>query len=161
MPRITMREGLALAGFLALSYSAAFVGNLGMRDWENWYAALAKPEWTPPGEVIGAVWTVLYALIGIAAWLVWRRAGFKGAPTAWALFGTQLALNAAWTLIFFGWQRPDLALLEILVLLAFIVATLIAFWRVTPAAGALLVPYAAWVAFATYLNAEIWRLNAA
>jgi tryptophan-rich sensory protein len=99
---------------------------------------------------------VLYLAIAVAGWLVWHAETNR---VALALWGAQLALNAAWSLLFFGLQRPGLALLEIGVLFAFILATATAFFRVRPLAGALFAPYAAWVAFAAYLNAGIWYLN--
>jgi len=124
-----------------------------------WYAALDKPSWNPPNAVFGPVWTTLYILMGIAAWLVWRRAGFAGARTALTLYGVQLALNALWSYLFFGMQSPLAAFLELTVLWGVIVATLVRFWRVSPAAGALLIPYLCWVSFAGVLNFVIWRLN--
>jgi tryptophan-rich sensory protein len=109
--------------------------------------------------VFGPVWTALYILMGVAAWLVWREHGFRGSSPALWLFIGQLALNAAWSWMFFGLNRPGLAFAEILVLEAAIVWTLVLFWRLRPAAGALLVPYALWVAFASVLNLRLWRLN--
>jgi tryptophan-rich sensory protein len=126
----------------------------------GWYAEIAKPSWTPPGWLFGPVWTVLYVMMAAAAWLVWRTAGWPAARPALILFGVQLLLNAAWTPIFFGLHRPGLAFAEILALWAAIGATLVAFWRVFPAAALLLVPYWLWVSFASVLNCAIWRLNA-
>lgn len=151
------RSLAALAGWLLLTYSAsataAFVSTGG------WYAGLAKPAWNPPSWVFGPVWTVLYALMAIAAWRVWRYGGWAKQKVALSLFVVQWALNALWTPLFFGLHRPDWALAEILVLLLAILATVRASWRVDRIAGALLIPYAAWVAFATVLNWTIWRLN--
>lgn len=112
-----------------------------------------------PPEAFGPVWTILYVLMGLAAWLVWREGGFRAAKPALTLFLVQLALNALWTWIFFAWQRGGLAFAEILLLWALIVATLISFWRIRPLAGALLVPYLLWVTFAAALTWSVWRLN--
>jgi translocator protein len=126
-----------------------------------WYDALAKPAWNPPSWVFGPVWTLLYVLMGLAAWLVWDRYGWRGpARTALTLFVVQLAFNGAWSAIFFGLQSPGLAFAEIVVLWSLIVATLLLFWRLRPVAGLLLVPYLLWVSFAAVLNFTIWRLNA-
>ena len=124
----------------------------------DYYARLDKPAFAPPPWLFGPVWTVLYAMIGVAAWLVARR-GEPGARKALGIWGVQLALNAAWTPIFFGLRAPGLALAEIVVMWAAIAATTVAFFARRTAAGALLVPYLAWVSFATLLNFEIWRRN--
>ncbi|HSJ23204.1 MAG TPA: TspO/MBR family protein [Longimicrobiales bacterium] len=126
----------------------------------EWYARLNKPDWNPPSWVFGPVWTTLYVLMGVAAWLVWERHGFTGAArTALVLFLVHLLFNAAWSALFFGLESPGLAFAEILVLWAMIGALIVLFWRLRPAAGALLVPYLAWVSFAAVLNYTIWRLN--
>ena len=147
----------ALAGWLLLTYSASatavFVTTGG------WYAGLAKPAWNPPGWIFGPVWTILYALMAVAAWRVWLKGGWTKQKAALRLFVAQWALNALWTPLFFGLHQPGWALAEILVLLLAILATMRAFWRVDRAAGLLMPPYAAWVAFATVLNWTIWRLN--
>jgi tryptophan-rich sensory protein len=109
--------------------------------------------------VFGPVWTVLYALMGIAAWLVWRNGGFGAAPTALTLFLVQLGFNALWSWLFFGWNRGAWAFADILLLWALILATLIAFWRIRPLAGVLLLPYLVWVSFAAVLNYFVWQLN--
>ena len=128
-------------------------------DFVSFYDALRKPPATPPPAVFGPAWTVLYLLMGIAAWLVWREGLTRQTALALGLFAAQLALNFAWSLIFFGQHRIGAALLEIAVLWLVILATIVAFWIVRPAAGALLLPYLGWVSFAAYLNAGIWRLN--
>jgi tryptophan-rich sensory protein len=126
----------------------------------TWYSTLAKPAFNPPNFLFGPVWTALYVLMAVAAWLVWRAGPAGGQRrTALSLYAVQLALNLAWSLIFFGLRRPDLALMEVLVLFAAILATIRAFVRLDRRAGWMLLPYAAWVAFATLLNFEIWRLN--
>lgn len=105
------------------------------------------------------MWSVLYLLMGIAAWLVWRERGFRGARAALWLFVVQLGANALWTWLFFAWRRGALAFGEILLLWLLIAATIVAFWRVRKLAGALLVPYLAWVSFATALTWAVWRMN--
>lgn len=151
---------LSLLIILALTLAAALVGGLASAGGTgDWYSSLARPSWTPPDWVFGPVWTVLYATIGVAAWLVWRRrAGAQVTPalTAW---GVQLALNAAWMGLFFGLRRPGLALVEIIVLVVAVAVATLLFWRVAPGAGLLLVPYLAWVCFAAALNGAIWWLN--
>ncbi|NIM27423.1 MAG: tryptophan-rich sensory protein [Gammaproteobacteria bacterium] len=125
----------------------------------GWYQGLEKPPFNPPDWVFAPVWTTLYVLMAIAAWRVWRRAGFERGAGALAVFAVQLALNLAWSFVFFGLQRIDLALVEIVILLVAIIATAAMFWRIDRLAGMLLVPYALWVAFATALNASLWQLN--
>ncbi len=152
------REVLALAGWLVLTFVAAATGVFVSTG--GWYATLVKPSWNPPGWLFGPVWTLLYAMMAVAAWLVWCVGGWNAQRRALGLYLCQWALNALWTPLFFGLQRPDLAFAEIVVLDFAVLATAVAFWRVRPAAGLLLVPYVLWVAFATVLNFTIWRLNA-
>jgi len=126
----------------------------------TWYAALDKPGFTPPNWLFGPVWIALYALMGVSAYLVWRR-GIAGRAVKWALavFAAQLVLNAAWSPAFFG-LRSTLAGLAVIIPLWFVIcATIVLFWRVTKPAGMLLVPYIVWVTYATALNASLWQLN--
>jgi tryptophan-rich sensory protein len=154
------RDIAALAGFVALCLAVAAAGGaITATSVNTWYAALAKPAFNPPGWVFGPVWTVLYLMMALAAWRVWRARAAPGARLALGAWALQLALNLSWSFIFFGARMIGAALAEILVLLAAIVLTAVLFWRIDRAAGALLVPYAAWVAFATALNAALWRLN--
>jgi translocator protein len=148
---------VGLAGWIVASFAAAVVG--GFFTPGEWYAQLNKPAWNPPAWIFGPVWTALYLGMAVAAWLVWKRGGFAGAPVALGLFLAQLLFNGAWSWLFFGLHRPGLALAEILVLWALILATLVAFWTVHRAAGLLFVPYLAWVSFASFLNFTLWRLN--
>ena len=127
---------------------------------EGWYRTISKPTWNPPDSVFGPVWTALYILMAIAAWLVWRPAGFKAAAFPLSLFGAQLLLNVAWSWIFFGLHQPGWAFVEIVILWLAIVATTVAFFRCSNVAGWLIVPYLAWVSFASVLNFTIWRMNA-
>ena len=125
----------------------------------QWYAELAKPSWNPPDFVFAPVWTTLYILMGVAAWLVWRRAGFAGARGILALFIAHLGLNSLWSYLFFGLERPGYAFAEIIVLWLVILILVGGFWRVARGAGLLLLPYFVWVSFASVLNFQLWRLN--
>ena len=149
-----------LISFIA-TFAAGAIGAMATRRAPEFYTALSRPSWAPPASVFGPVWTVLYILMAIAAWLVWKERGFGGARGPLVLFAVQLALNALWSWLFFAWQRGGLAELEIVVLLVFIVLTLIAFWRVQPLAGALMVPYLVWVCFATALTFSLVQRNPA
>jgi tryptophan-rich sensory protein/uncharacterized protein YbjT (DUF2867 family) len=153
-------QSLALFGFLLVCFGTAAVGAGWTSESVNgWYQTLARPAWTPPDWVFGPVWTVLYFLMAIAGWLVWRRSGVARARWALQLFAIQLALNALWSGIFFAWQSPGWAFVEILVLGAAIVGTIAAFWPHSRWASYLLAPYLAWSSFAAALNLAIWRLN--
>lgn len=147
-----------LVGWLVITFAAAGVGSLFLPG--EWYLQLAKPRWTPPNWVFGPVWSILYALMAVAAWLVWKRKGLSGAILPLVFFIVQLVLNAMWSWLFFGLKNPGLAFGEIIVLWLVILLTLIAFCRQTPFAGALLLPYLAWVSFAVILNFSIWQMNA-
>ena len=154
------RSGLVLVGFLVLCFAVAGIaGAVTSSSVETWYPTLEKPAFTPPDWVFGPVWTALYAMMALAAWLVWRRTGWSGGRNALGLFLGQLALNLAWSVLFFGLQQVGWALVEIVVLLALILATTMAFFRIDWRAGALLVPYLLWVGYAGALNAGIWALN--
>jgi len=155
-----LSQWLALAAFVAVSFAAAGIGSLATTPAiPGWYASLQKPAWTPPNWLFGPVWTLLYLSMAIAAWLVWRERGFQGARLALALFAAQLVLNTLWSILFFGLRSPGAALVEIGVLWAAIFATMLAFWRVSHAAGWLMWPYLLWVTLAGFLNLAIWRLN--
>ncbi len=154
-----MSPALALAGFLAASYAAASSGAV-FRPGDWYFQELRRPPWTPPAWLFAPVWSLLYTGMGVGAWLVWREAGWSGtAGVALGVFLIHLVLNAAWSWLFFGLRRPDLAFWEVLVLWISVLATLLLFWSVRPLAGALFVPYLAWVSFAAVLNLAIWRLN--
>lgn len=152
-----LRSGLALVGFILLTFCAPAVGAFSLPG--EWYAGLEKPSWNPPSWVFGPAWTLLYTLMAVAAWLVWKRGGFAQQKGPLLLYFTQLALNAAWTPTFFGAHQLGAALAVIVALWLAILLTLIRFWRVNHAAGWLFVPYLAWVTFATALNFTIWQLN--
>ena len=161
MPSFTkQKQIIGLAGWLIVSFIAAAIGGAASIQAGPFYTQLIRPDWAPPPWIFGPVWTALYALMGVAAWLVWRVGGFRAAQSALTLFLAQLALNALWSWLFFAWHRGALAFVDILLLWALIIATLIAFWRIRALAGALLVPYLLWVSFATALNHAVWKLNA-
>jgi tryptophan-rich sensory protein len=147
-----------LIAWVALSFAAAATGAwIGPGEW---YAGLNKPSWNPPGWLFGPVWTTLYTLMGIAAWRVWSRRGWRapGRPLAWFL--VQLALNAAWTPLFFGLKNPGVALVCIVMMVVAIAATIRAFFKSGESLAAmLLAPYLAWTSFATFLNFTLWRMN--
>ena len=155
----TSRQALGLVVWLLVSFAAAAVGGVASADAGSFYEQLDRPAWAPPPSLFGPVWSALYLLQGIAAWLVWRARGFGGARAALALFGVQLAANALWTWLFFAWRQGALAFAEVLALWALILATMVAFWRVRPLAGALLLPYLAWAGFPAALTWAVWRLN--
>lgn len=153
-------EWFVLAVFVLLCFAAARVGSfLTTPALDGWYAALRKPSWNPPNWIFGPVWSVLYLSMAIAAWLVWRRCEWSKASLPLSLFALQLVLNVVWSGLFFALKNPKAAFVEILLLWGAILATLIAFWRVTSLAGWLLVPYFGWVAYAAVLNFSIWQMN--
>jgi len=126
----------------------------------GWYAGLIKPALNPPNWIFGPVWTTLYFLMGIAAFLVWRKGlSQKDVRTALIIFGIQLLLNVAWSVIFFGAHNPAGAFADIVLLWLAILATIITFYKISPAAAYLLLPYILWVSFAGYLNYAVWTLN--
>ncbi|MDH4350872.1 MAG: tryptophan-rich sensory protein [Gemmatimonadota bacterium] len=156
----------AVARFLAFLLIPVAVGAgsgfLTVGAVREWYPSLVRPSFAPPSWVFGPVWTVLYLMMGLAAYLVWRhRAHEDRVRAALALFAGQLVLNGLWSVLFFGVRSPGLALVEIVVLWVAIAATLRAFWQINVPAGALLLPYLGWVSFATALNAGFWFLNRA
>jgi len=156
------RQLLALVGFIVLCFAAAGIGGLFTAPAVapgGWYSQIQKPDWTPPSWLFGPVWTALYLAMAVAAWLVWKRGGWAAQRGALGLFLVQITLNAAWSVLFFGLHSPALGLLCIACLWVAILLTLVAFVRVVPAAGWLLVPYLLWVSFASALNFAIWRLN--
>ena len=155
--RPVRKDIAAFAGWLVLCFAASAGGLFVSTD--GWYAALQKPSWNPPAWVFAPAWTLLYVLMAVAAWLVWREGGWKAHGPALGLFLLQWLLNGLWTPLFFGLHQSGLAFVEIVVLWLVLAATLTSFWRVTSLAGFLLAPYLAWVSFAAALNFAIWRLN--
>ena len=153
------KQILGLVGWLAVSFAASAIGAMASVQASSFYNQLAQPSWAPPSWLFGPVWTVLYALMGIAAWLVWRSGGFQRNRPALILFLVQLVVNALWSWLFFVLHRGAWAFADILLLWVLIAATLVCFWRVQRPAGALLIPYLLWVSFATALNYSVWQLN--
>ena len=153
------RQIYGLLAWLALVFAAAASGGLASATAGDFYGQLIRPAWAPPAGLFAPVWSLLYLSMGIAAWLVWRAEGFRGARIALWLFIIQLAANSLWTWLFFAWRKGALAFAEIILLWVLIVGTIIAFWRVRPLAGILLLPYLAWVSFAALLTLAVWRLN--
>lgn len=158
--RAAAREWFGLALFVGVCLGVGAVGGaVTSYSVESWYPQLRKPSWTPPNWLFAPVWTVLYILMGIAAWLVWRSRGETNVTKPLAAFGAQLVLNLLWSALFFGLRSPGAAFAEILVLCGAVGATLGMFLRVNRVAGLLLVPYVGWLGFATALNGAIWWLN--
>lgn len=153
------KQIIGLVAWLAVCFLAAAMGAAASVQAGSFYTQLVRPEWAPSAQWFGPVWTILYALMGIAAWLVWRVGGFRATARALALFLVQLAFNALWSWLFFAWHLGALAFADIILLWLLILATIIAFWRIRLVAGALLVPYLLWVSFATALNYSVWQLN--
>ena len=151
---------IAAVAFVGVAVAVGAIGGLATASSvETWYPTLNKPAFNPPNAVFGPVWTTLYVVMGLAAWRVWRTPATPARRRALILYAVQLALNLAWSLIFFGLRQPGLALIDIALLLAAILAATVAFWRLDRPAGLMMAPYIAWVAFASALNFEIWRLN--
>jgi translocator protein len=159
MRRSASQQFLGLAGWLLLTFTAAALGAVASREAPAFYAQLTLPDWAPPAWLFGPVWTVLYLLMGVAAWLVWRERGWPGARAALVLFVVQLGVNALWSWLFFAWRLGLAALIDSTLLWLLVTASMVAFWRIRPLGALLLFPYWAWVGFATALTSAIWRLN--
>lgn len=157
----TPRPVAGIGAWVLLSFVAAAAGGVASANAGDFYQQLDRPAWAPPPYLFGPVWSVLYFLMGLGAGLVWRARGFAGARTALTLFIVQLGLNALWTWLFFAWRQGNLAFGDIVVLWVLILATVLAFWRVRPLAGALLVPYLLWVGYAAALTYAVWQRNPA
>jgi tryptophan-rich sensory protein len=157
----TTRQVIALAISLVICLGAAGIGSmLTIPSIPTWYSTLQKPSWNPPNWLFGPVWTVLYISMAVAAWLIWRQSSSFDVRLPLTLFAIQLALNVAWSGIFFRLHLVGAAFLEVTLLWIFILATTIAFGAVSRTAGYIMVPYLLWVTFASTLNGTIWRLNA-
>ena len=157
--RSVKSSALGLAGWLAATFVGGSIGAVASVGAARFYGTLAQPSWAPPPWLFGPVWSALYLLMGVAAWLVWRRHGFSGAATALRLFVIQLVANALWSWLFFKWRLGTAALLEVVVLWLLIAATIRAFWPLHRLAALLLVPYLAWVSLASALTLSLLRLN--
>jgi tryptophan-rich sensory protein len=154
------RHWLSLLVLILATFGASAFGVLAATSsLTSWYPSLVKPSWNPPTAIFGPIWSVLYLIMAIAAWLVWRRGSeYEVIPAMTTYFG-QLMLNIMWPLIFFGLQAPGLAVIDIVILWCAIVVAMTQFGRVSRLAAWLLVPYLAWVTFASALNITIWRIN--
>ena len=155
--RSTGSQVLGLAAWLGLAFVAGGLGAVASVDAASFYGQLTKPAWAPPASVFGPVWTVLYILIGVAAWLVWREPGDH--RRALGLWLVQLVANTLWSWLFFAWRQGAWAFADVVLLLVLIALTIGAFRQVRTLAAVLLVPYIAWVAFATALTWAVWRGN--
>lgn len=155
------RSAAALLAILALTAVAAVLGGWASVNAATFYAALDRPGWAPPAWLFGPTWTLLYTLMAIAAWLVWRRQGWDGAASALCLYGLQLMLNALWSWLFFAWQLGFWAFFGAAALSLLVGATTVAFWPHRRLAAVLLLPYWGWVTFATALSWSLWRRNPA
>jgi benzodiazapine receptor len=153
------RQAIGLIAWLLVAFAAAGIGAVASANAGAFYEQLVRPSWAPPGWLFAPVWTVLYALMGIAAWLIWRTHGFKQGRTALVLFIIQLGANAFWTWLFFTWRQGAMAFAEIILLWCLIAATAASFRKLNTVAAALLLPYLAWVTFASALTFATWRLN--
>lgn len=153
------RDIVGFVGWLVVTFIAAAIGARGSVAAASFYEQLAQPAWAPAPWVFGPVWTALYALMAIAAWIVWRTAKSEGVGIALTLFVIQLALNALWSWLFFAWQLGAVAFAEVVLLWTLVIATAAAFWRVHPLSGLLLIPYLLWVGFAAALNFVLWQQN--
>jgi tryptophan-rich sensory protein len=160
--RTRSQQLIGLAGWTALCYLTAAAGAVASTNAKTFYSGLVQPDWAPPGWLFGPVWTILFTMMAFAAWMVWR-APAEPSARRWALglFVVQLAANALWSWLFFGLQKGGWAFAEVLVFWVLIALTCAAFWRIRPLAGMLLLPYLAWVAFASYLNWVLWQANPA
>jgi translocator protein len=154
-------QTLALSGWLLASFATGGIGGFASINAAGFYGKLVQPPWAPPAWLFGPVWSVLFALMAVAAWLVWREHGFRNAGAALKLYVAQLVANALWTWLFFAWKQGAWALAEIAVLWLMIAGTIFLFWPLQRFAAVLLVPYLAWVSFAAALNLALWRLNLA
>jgi translocator protein len=155
----TRDDLLGLAASLGICFAVAAVGAAASVNARAFYADLVKPGWAPPGAVFGPVWTILYILMAIAAWRVWCLRASTPVRLPLALFATQLALNGLWSWVFFQWHEGALAFANVVVLWLLILAVMVLFWRKSRLAGALLLPYLAWVSVASALTYYVWRHN--
>jgi len=154
------QDVFGLVVFIALCLLVSGVGGaITATSVGTWYQALLKPAFNPPDWIFAPVWVTLYLFMAVAGWRVWRRAGPGPGRRALVVFAMQLGLNVAWSFLFFGLRRIDFALVEIVFLLAVIIANTVLFWRIDRVAGMFFVPYLLWVAYAMVLNASLWLLN--
>ena len=153
-----MKKYLPLLVSLGIPFGFAYLGStVTTPSIDTWYATLNKPFFNPPNWIFGPVWSLLYFLMGISSFLVWKKQ--RKIKTPLKIYGVQLVLNFLWSYLFFGLHRPSLSLFEIIILWIFILMTIKSFYKVDKVAGYLLIPYIAWVSFAAFLNYSIVILN--
>ena len=148
-----------LLGWIAITAVAAAIGSVAAANSREFYEGLQRPSWAPPGSVFGPVWTVLYLAMAVAAWMVWKARNYIGARVALLVYLIQLALNALWTWLFFAWHQGALAFVGVVLLWIAVAINMSLFRRVRPMAGTLMIPYLAWVSFATALTYAVWKAN--
>jgi translocator protein len=161
LQRSPLAQAVGLVGWLAVVFAAAAVGAVASVDATSFYAQLVRPVWAPPASAFGPVWSALYLLMGLAAWMVWRNLGADRLRFALILFISQLCANALWSWLFFAWRNGAVAFAEVLILLALIGTTIVVFWRISRLAAILMLPYFAWVTLATALTWTVWQRNPA
>ncbi len=152
-------QAFGLLGWLAIVFVAAAFGAVASIQAKSFYAVLVRPVWAPPASAFGPVWSVLYVLMGVAAWLIWRERDASHRQLALVLFFVQLMANALWSWLFFKWHLGAVAFTEVVILLALIIATIAVFWRISRWAAMLLLPYLAWVCLASALTWSVWQHN--
>lgn len=150
---------IGLIAWLILCFAASAIGAMANFNTQAVYGQMIQPSWAPPGWLFGPVWTMLYTMMAVAAWLIWRQGKFKINRLALSWFLLQLGLNALWSWVFFAWMQGLWSFVNIIVLWVAILMTLVLFWRTNRTAGLLLVPYWTWVSFAAILNYAMWQLN--
>ena len=144
---------------IAVGIASAVAGSLTEMSVHHWYVRLSKPAWTAPSQIFGPIWTVLYAAMALAAWLIYKKEGWATAQRPLTLWGIQLILNALWPGFFFALRNPLLGSIEIVILMGFVIITTVSFWRQDRTAGLLMLPYCLWGTYATALTFAIWRMN--
>lgn len=157
---MSKKDVLPIVLSILIALSAGFIGSyFTASSVSTWYTTINKPSFSPPNWIFAPVWTALYILMGVAAFLIWRERHHPQAKTALIFYGVQLVLNAFWSIIFFGMSNPGLALIELLVLWVLVLITMVKFYKINRTAGWLLAPYLLWGTFASILNYAIWMLN--
>lgn len=154
---MTGNEAIALSVFVLANFCAAMTGGIFRPG--KWYENLKKPSWRPPKWLFAPVWSILYVMIAVSGWLVWRTAGLDDGAQALTIYGVQLVLNGLWSAVFFGMKRIGLAFFELVALWVAIVVTIFNFYPINPTAAYMLVPYLLWGSFAGGLNFTVWQMN--
>jgi tryptophan-rich sensory protein len=155
------QQALALVMSLTICYAVSFVGAMASINAKQFYASLVQPSWSPPGWLFGPVWIILYTMMGLSAWMIWRKNGFNAHRSSLLLYLFHLIPNALWGWLFFSWHLGAASFINIIVLWLLILITIFAFFRINKPAAMLLVPYLCWVSFAAALNYALWQNNPA